>query len=225
MNFHALNAACWAGLIALDFTGFGPWMISQPLVCGPLFGFLMGNLVAGIIIGGIVQLLWMDVSPIGVGIPYDAMATTVLATYWSTLQPSASLSQIVLALFMAVPVGFVFRMMDQYARRLNIGLIHKLDQLSDARLSVGLSLGIMTGLVWSWARYAVFYVLAMWAGEILWKHIAYSPKMTWVDRGLTMAAIMLPVAGLGVTLELFMSEEPEGRWASFISRRVKSKGK
>ena len=28
-----------------------------------------------------------------------------------------------------------------------------------------------------------------------------------------MALILLPVAGMGVTLELFLSEEPEGRWS------------
>ena len=62
-------AAMWAGVISLDFTACGPFMVSQPLVCGPLFGWLMGQVIVGVIIGGIVQLLWMDLSPIGVGIP------------------------------------------------------------------------------------------------------------------------------------------------------------
>lgn len=212
---HALVAAAWAGLIALDFTGLGPWLITQPLVCGPVFGYWMGNIPAGLIIGGIVQLLWMDVSPIGVGIPFDACATTILATFWCTLGGRSSLSQIILALFMAVPLGFVFRSMDQIARRLNVVLVRRLDKVSESSLPTALWGGIFGGLLWSWARYATFYFLTMCAGGALWRYLAYSPRMTLIDRGLTLAAIVLPVAGMGVTLELFMSDEPEGRWAAF----------
>ena len=79
MTRHALIAALWAGLIALDITGSGPWLIAQPLVAGPLLGWLMGHVAVGLVIGGIVQLLWMDVTPVGVGIPFDAMAVTPMA--------------------------------------------------------------------------------------------------------------------------------------------------
>ena len=86
MTLHKLMiAAMWAGVISLDFTACGPFMVSQPLVCGPVFGWLVGQTAVGVIIGGIVQLLWMDLSPIGVSIPYDATATTILAVYWANL--------------------------------------------------------------------------------------------------------------------------------------------
>jgi mannose/fructose/N-acetylgalactosamine-specific phosphotransferase system component IIC len=212
MTWHRLIAAAmWAALICFDFTAFGPFMISQPLVCGPLFGWLMGQVSVGIIIGGIVQLLWMDLSPVGVGIPYDATATTLLAVYWATLQPHSALSQVILALAMAVPMGFVFRWLDQRARRINTRLMHQVEAFSDDKLPVGLWLGILGGISWSWIRYFVTYGVLFGLGEFLWRYWAYSPKMTMVDRGLTMASLLLPVAGLGVVLELFLSEEPKGR--------------
>ena len=40
-----------------------------------------------------------------------------------------------------------------------------------------------------------------------------------LDQGLTMAALLLPVAGMGVTLELFLSDEPEGRWAPWRTNK------
>lgn len=220
MITRSLVGAAWAGLLALDFTGFGPLMVSQPVVAGPLFGWLMGNITAGLIVGGIIQLLWMDVSPIGVGIPYDAMAATILATFWCAINPHCSLSQIMLALFIAVPLGFLFRGMDQFARRLNVRLVHRIDRVSDARLPTALGAGIVAGLVWSWLRYAVSYFVVMFLGERLWSWMAYSPRLTFLDQGMTMAAILLPVAGMGVTLELFLSEEPEGRWAAFKALRL-----
>src|SRR5690349_16279445 len=113
------RAAFWASVLALDITGFGPFMISQPLVTGPLFGWIMGQVRLGVIVGGIVQLLWMDVSPVGVGIPFDATAVTILGIYLGSFQPDCPLPQIVIALAIAVPFGYFFAAMDSFARRVN----------------------------------------------------------------------------------------------------------
>ena len=215
------SAALWAGLISLDFTGCGPWMVSQPLVCGPLFGWLLGHLAVGLIVGGIVQLLWMDVTPVGVGIPYDTTSATLLAVYWASLEAHSSLSQIVLALLLAIPCGYAFRWMDQLARKVNTRLAHAVENAPDQALAPALSLGIFGGLAWSWLRYAGFYWLALWGGAAAWHKIHYFPKLTWFDQGLTMAVILLPVAGMGVALELFLSEAPEQRWANWRPFRMR----
>jgi mannose/fructose/N-acetylgalactosamine-specific phosphotransferase system component IIC len=214
MSAHQLIiAAMWAGAISLDFTAVGPFMVSQPLVCGPLFGWLMGQVAVGVIIGGIMQLLWMDLSPIGVCIPYDATAATVLAVYWASLPGSGALSQVVLSLAFAIPFGFLFRWLDQLARRVNTLLMHQILALSDERLPWGLWLGMGGGILWSWARYALAYGVIFAWGQWIWKRAAYFPHLTPLDQGLTMASILLPVAGMGVTLELFLSDDPEGRWS------------
>src|SRR4051812_40858448 len=114
-----LKAAMWAGIISLDITACGPFMLSQPLAAGPLFAWILGQIKVGVIIGGIVQMIWMDVSPIGVGIPFDTTAVTLLAVYWASLVPDCSLAQMVLALGVAVPFGYLFCFMDSYARRVN----------------------------------------------------------------------------------------------------------
>ena len=224
---QSLIAAFWAGLIALDITAFGPWLIAQPMIAGPLFGWLMGNLAVGLIIGGIVQLLWMDVTPVGVGIPYDATAVAILAIFWATLPGASSLAQIVLALIMAVPFGSIFRRMDQRARRFNTRILHHIEKVSDERLPLALNVGIAAGLVWSFLRYAVSYFVVMLAGAWLWKkfsHLLLNPAF---DAGLTMAAILLPIAGMSITLDLFLSEEPDAHWLARLGFKtgVKTKGK
>jgi mannose/fructose/N-acetylgalactosamine-specific phosphotransferase system component IIC len=209
MTLHRLIvAALWAGAISLDFTACGPFMISQPLVCGPLFGWLMGQAAIGVIVGGIMQLLWMDLSPIGVSIPYDATATTVLAVYWSSLPGNGALSQIMLTLAIAFPMGFLFRGLDQVARRVNTLVMHRIENFPDERLAWGLQLGIVAGVLWSWLRYTFVYGVLFALGQWLFKWFAYSPRLTPLDQGLTMAGILLPVAGMGVTLELFLSDKP-----------------
>src|SRR4051794_35312125 len=92
------RAATWAGLFSLDITGFGPWMLSQPMVVGPLFGWVMGQLRVGVILGGIIQMVWMDVTPVGVGIPFDSMAVTQSAIYIACLTPNCPVPMMMMAL-------------------------------------------------------------------------------------------------------------------------------
>jgi mannose/fructose/N-acetylgalactosamine-specific phosphotransferase system component IIC len=216
MNDSGLfRAACWAGIISLDFTGFGPWMASQPVVAGPLFGWLMGQVRVGVIVGGIVQLIWMDISPVGVGIPFDTTAVTLLSIYWSTLQANCPVPKIVLALILAVPFGSLFCMIDSYARRLNTLLARRMESASDVHLIQALDLGIIVGLLWTWFRYAFLYAVVMALGEFgLWQLDQHVILPEWVNQGLILAACLFPIAGLGVVLELFLTEEPERRITS-----------
>ncbi len=206
-----LVAASWAGVLALDITAFGPWMLSQPMVCGPLYGWLLGNVALGIIIGGIIQLLWMDVTPVGVGIPYDAMATTLLAVYWSTHGPNTEMPYIILTLIVAVPFGWLFRAMDHTTRRVNTWVARRIESVPDEYLLPALAASIPAGVVWSWLRYSVFYAICMVLGGRLLALMMKSAQTARLLPALTLAAILLPVAGLGVVLELFLLEEPENR--------------
>src|ERR1700733_14042635 len=128
----------------------------------------MGQVVVGVIIGGIVQLLWMDLSPIGVGIPYDATAVTLLAVYWASLPGHSALSQVTLSLVMAVPLGFLVRWIDQLARRMNTFFMHQVEQVPDSSLPFALWAGIVAGILWSWVRYTVLYVIVFGVGQYVW---------------------------------------------------------
>ena len=81
------------------------------------------------------------------------------------LPAHGSLSQVVLALLMAVPFGFFFRWLDQVARRINTFLMHQVDRLPDERLAWDLWVGILGGIGWSWVRYTFAYACSSgWAG-------------------------------------------------------------
>jgi mannose/fructose/N-acetylgalactosamine-specific phosphotransferase system component IIC len=60
------------GLASLDLTEAFQSMWSQPLVSGPLLGWLWGNWQDGLLIGVLLQLLWLWYVPLGIAVFPDA---------------------------------------------------------------------------------------------------------------------------------------------------------
>lgn len=53
------------GLLALDGTSLGQTMVSRPLVAGVLTGWVMGDPVTGLLVGGVLELYSIPVFPVG----------------------------------------------------------------------------------------------------------------------------------------------------------------
>lgn len=109
-----LTAFC-GSLLCLDRV-FMQAMISRPVVIAPLMGLLLGNLYAGLIIGAIIELIWIDRLPIGTYIPPNDSLTAVLAVAIALISGSATggvTPQIIaLAVILAIPFGSLAKQMD-----------------------------------------------------------------------------------------------------------------
>ncbi len=53
------------GILALDGTSVGQFMISRPLVAGTLTGWVLGDPVLGLVVGGVIELYFIPVFPVG----------------------------------------------------------------------------------------------------------------------------------------------------------------
>ncbi|MGD8361170.1 MAG: PTS sugar transporter subunit IIC [Gemmatimonadota bacterium] len=53
------------GILALDGTSVGQFMISRPLVAGTLTGWALGDPYLGLLIGGLIELYFIPVFPVG----------------------------------------------------------------------------------------------------------------------------------------------------------------
>lgn len=116
----------FVGFLATVFTTdavvLGQFGFSRPIVCGPLLGYLLGDITLGLNIGVILELIWINTIPIGTTLVPDVTAATALAVYWSRHLLSgmdSSRVAIVMALIFALPISFVFRKSDLILRRLN----------------------------------------------------------------------------------------------------------
>lgn len=75
-----LLGAGMAVFLGLDRTAALQIMISRPLVAGPLVGFVLGDILTGLTVGMLLELLWLCRMPVGASIPHDDTQITVGAT-------------------------------------------------------------------------------------------------------------------------------------------------
>jgi len=119
------------GLFCLDRI-FLQIMISRPIVVAPFIGLLLNDPYAGLIIGAVVELFWIDRIPVGTYIPPNDTVAAVLATSFAVLTGQnlgggTSPQLIALAVIIALPFGVV-------AGEIDIIIIKSNDVLSDKAL-------------------------------------------------------------------------------------------
>jgi mannose/fructose/N-acetylgalactosamine-specific phosphotransferase system component IIC len=60
-----LTLTLLGGLLALDGTSMGQFMVSRPLVAGVLTGWVVGDPALGLLIGGILEVFFISIFPVG----------------------------------------------------------------------------------------------------------------------------------------------------------------
>ncbi|MCL2388831.1 MAG: PTS sugar transporter subunit IIC, partial [Elusimicrobia bacterium] len=198
----ALILAIIASICSADTTAFGQFMIGRPIFCGPLFGFLLGDITTGLWIGMIVEMAWTGSVPLGAAVPVDTTSIAILASYWAVKNFTGSQSAAMLALLLAVPVSYIHREIDMLGRNFNTKIMHwvehGIEQGKEHRISLGLFTGLFLFLFRGFAFYFVFMVVGSWIFQSIY------PQMNVVMRlALVEAWYIMPVVGFGVVLYNF----------------------
>jgi PTS system mannose-specific IIC component len=86
-----LMLVLFGGVVAIDGTSFGQFMISRPLVAATLAGALVGNPIHGALIGGILEAFHLSVLPVGAAkYPEGGPAAVVGGAIYATSDLAAS---------------------------------------------------------------------------------------------------------------------------------------
>jgi PTS system mannose-specific IIC component len=75
------------GLLALDGTSLGQFMVSRPIVAGVLAGWILGDPVLGLLVGGTLELYFIPVFPVGGADFPEGGPTTLVGVTAATLLP------------------------------------------------------------------------------------------------------------------------------------------
>jgi mannose/fructose/N-acetylgalactosamine-specific phosphotransferase system component IIC len=148
MVVSILGVALLCGIIGLDRTAAGQFMISQPIVAGPLTGWLLGDVTAGAVIGATLELIWVLDLPVGTFVPADSTVCAVASTAISALScpGCADMPRIGFGVFLTVIMVPVTMKADRMVRTANSRLVDSAAAASGADVSDMLSRAQARGL-------------------------------------------------------------------------------
>ncbi len=120
-----VGSSILGGLLGLDRTAVGQFMVSQPLVAGPLTGWLLGDATTGLVIGAVLELIWLLDMPVGSFVPADATIVTVSACAVAILgnPGGATLSVIGFSLLLTTAIVPLTMRADTFIRERNSRLV------------------------------------------------------------------------------------------------------
>lgn len=190
------------GLLCLDRV-FLQAMISRPVVIAPIIGIILNNPYAGLVIGAVVELFWIDRIPVGTYIPPNDSIVAVLATSIACLADQergvTSPELIALAVLCAMPFGIIAQKMDTLIIKSN-------DRLSDRALEdakTGNINAIEKINYYSLIKVFLFIVLflsvsqAILVPAVAWCYPKLPPPLI---KMLTLTYCFLPIVGIAAAL-------------------------
>jgi mannose PTS system EIIC component len=190
------------GLLCLDRV-FIQAMISRPIIIAPVIGIILGNPYAGLIIGAILELFWIDRIPVGIYIPPNDSIAAALAASLAILT-GLSLGRLtkelmVLSILLAIPFGIL-------AKKIDVKIMESNNLLSDQALDAAKVQDIRAierktyrGL----AKVLLFYIVFLFILQLL-----FIPALIWIypklpaeiNAMLFLAYYFLPLLGIAVAL-------------------------
>jgi len=178
----------FVALLSCDTLVFGQFMISRPVITGPIIGWWLGHPYIGFIIGICLELMWIRVIPVGVTIPPDTTIATALATAGAI---NAVLkygiddaSAIIMALAISIPCGIIYKVIDLRIRMANSLVADKVKskiiQGKTSSVNVATLFGIFSVFALSFLFFLVFISLINRLPEGYWSFIVrhnFNPRV------------------------------------------------
>lgn len=111
------------GLLHLDRTAALQFLVSRPLISSTVTGLILGDVKTGLIIGMVLELLWLGTQPLGTALPPDdtivAVAAPAAGIITGRLLGTMDASLLGLAVLVSLPLSEVGRVLDSGARKIN----------------------------------------------------------------------------------------------------------
>lgn len=187
------------GVVAIDTTAAFQTMVSQPLSVGTVIGLIFGDLPTGLLVGALLQLIWIGAVPAGGSkIPDVASASVIASAVAIFLQHRYNIlfkDACFAAILFAFPVAMIGSALTVLVRRIN----HPLTLYADKGTPRRITLAVMAGIGVSFIGGAVLTGIATCIGMGL-KNLPYSM----VDS----RAGLIVALGLGVasTMNILISK-------------------
>jgi mannose/fructose/N-acetylgalactosamine-specific phosphotransferase system component IIC len=127
MMEHWIAITLLLGFLSLDATAVGQFMLSRPVAVGALVGLLTGHPEVGLLVGALVELIWIGEVPVGSHLPADLLILAGVATALAAelvkggAPPEAAMT---FAIGTAIPLAILSTELEGILRRLHVRWAH-----------------------------------------------------------------------------------------------------
>jgi len=218
----ALTVAIIGGIVDLDSTATWQFMISQPIVAAPLTGLFLGmslgdaraGLKLGLMVGTILQLVWIEKLPLGMNVPPDAALASVLSVALGFLAGHQYETYVerevcnTVALLFSVALGLFGRSLDILNRRWNSAIDRWVSKGMVAGKTDTISIGHSLGGVLSFTKAFLFCFLIAWLGVEPLRFFTKSLNFVY-SSGFIVIQGLLPAIGFAVLASMCIQSKPE----------------
>jgi mannose/fructose/N-acetylgalactosamine-specific phosphotransferase system component IIC len=188
------------GVIGLDRTAVGQIMISQPIVVAPLIGWILGDATTGLIVGAVLELIWLLDVPVGAFVPADSTVAAVFATAIAILGSPVSdrLSLTGFSVLLTVVLAPMTMVADKVIRKYNSRLAQSIQDPSREALGTRLSRAHLTGLWVFFLKFFVLYLFFIPTGMIAVQLFSRAPEL--YHRAMVFYIKVLPLLGASLVV-------------------------
>ena len=178
----------------------------QPLVACTLIGLVTGNLAAGVMLGGSLQLIALGWANIGAAVAPDAALASVAAAIIMVLGGDFSSKGIAVAQGVAIPLAVAGLFLTMIVRTLSVGLVHGADAAAKKGDIKGVERAHFIALFMQGARIAIpAALLLMIPAESVKSALEAMPA--WLSEGMQIGGGMVVAVGYAMVINMMSSRE------------------
>ncbi len=198
MVFNILLASLAGAVIGLDRTAAGQFMFSQPIVAGPVAGWMLGDITSGLVIGAMLELIWLLDLPVGTFVPADSTIAAIFAVSSAVLgsHGGAKPQTLGFCILLSAVLAPVTMAADGFIRKINMRLADF--AVSGARNDAGarLARAHLLGLPVFFLKSFVLYIVFIPAGiaAVAW----FNGSNESLHRGMALFLRVLPMLGIAL---------------------------
>lgn len=184
----------------------------QPLVACTLIGLVTGNLTAGIILGGSLQMIALGWANIGAAVAPDAALASVASAIILVLSGGSGKAQISAAIAIAIPLAVAGLFLTMLARTAAVPMVHAMDAAAKEGNFKKVELWHTIAIIMQGLRIAIpAGLLLIIPAETVQDFLTAMPE--WLTKGMEIGGGMVVAVGYAMVINMMATKEV---WPFFI---------
>lgn len=183
----------------------------QPLIACSLIGLVCGQLEAGVVLGGTLQMIALGWANIGAAVAPDAALASVASAIILMLG-GQGIRGVDTAIAVAVPLAVAGLFLTMLARTLAVPLVHAMDKAAEEADFRKLDMLQWVGICMQGLRIAIPAACLLFIpAQVVQNFLASMPE--WLTQGMTVGGGMVVAVGYAMVINMMATKEV---WPFFI---------